>query len=182
MSELPAFPYHPDPIATGAVVASEKSCACCGRVRGYICAEPPFIEEELPEEAGICPWCVADGSAAERLGCAFVSHCSNFADGCPCSLEKRVQTELYERTPGFESWQGPSWLCHCGEPCEFHGEMTAERLVAVPDDAFDRSATANPLLDVWRDSRHEYRRASDIAIYEFRCRRCGVVLLDADAC
>ncbi|MEF9906118.1 CbrC family protein [Streptomyces sp. P9-A2] len=32
--ELPGFPYRPDPLATGAVVASSTTCLCCGRARG----------------------------------------------------------------------------------------------------------------------------------------------------
>ncbi|MER6069732.1 CbrC family protein [Streptomyces sp. NPDC001817] len=31
--ELPGFPYHPDPLATGAVVASSTTCLSCGRKR-----------------------------------------------------------------------------------------------------------------------------------------------------
>ena len=28
--ELPAFKYHPDPVATGSVLRSEAECCCCG--------------------------------------------------------------------------------------------------------------------------------------------------------
>ncbi|MEU2338226.1 CbrC family protein [Streptomyces sp. NPDC013172] len=31
--ELTGFPYHPDPLATGAVVASSTTCFCCERAR-----------------------------------------------------------------------------------------------------------------------------------------------------
>ncbi|WP_175969004.1 CbrC family protein [Burkholderia sp. BCC0322] len=27
---LPAFRYHPDPLATGSVICSDARCACCG--------------------------------------------------------------------------------------------------------------------------------------------------------
>ncbi|MFD9367154.1 CbrC family protein [Streptomyces sp. NPDC060020] len=43
MTELPAFPYHPDPMATGAVVRSEGTCARCGQARERALADrrPP---------------------------------------------------------------------------------------------------------------------------------------------
>ncbi|MCU9953286.1 CbrC family protein [Burkholderia pyrrocinia] len=32
---LPAFRYHPDPLATGSVIRSDARCMCCGDARGY---------------------------------------------------------------------------------------------------------------------------------------------------
>ncbi|REJ66450.1 MAG: hypothetical protein DWQ31_14945 [Planctomycetota bacterium] len=31
---LPVFKYHPDPLDTGAIAASDAICACCGQSRG----------------------------------------------------------------------------------------------------------------------------------------------------
>jgi len=67
--DLPRFTYHPDPIATGGVVAADTPCVCCGESRGYVYAGPVYAEEEYGHE--ICPWCIADGSAHERLGVIF---------------------------------------------------------------------------------------------------------------
>ena len=64
---LPAFRYHPDPISSGSIVASEKVCRCCGQNRGYIYAASVIAEEELDEK--ICPWCIVNGSAHSRLAC-----------------------------------------------------------------------------------------------------------------
>src|SRR5262245_3785253 len=33
--ELPAFTYHPDPVATGSVRASTNTCPSCGEQRGW---------------------------------------------------------------------------------------------------------------------------------------------------
>jgi Uncharacterised protein family (UPF0167) len=33
---LPVFRYHPDPVATGAIVAGSEPCVCCGRRTGRI--------------------------------------------------------------------------------------------------------------------------------------------------
>jgi uncharacterized protein CbrC (UPF0167 family) len=61
--QLPRFLYHPDPIATGSVVGSPVVCSCCGQLRALTYVGPVFAEDELEDE--LCPWCIADGSAAE---------------------------------------------------------------------------------------------------------------------
>ncbi|MEU3830449.1 CbrC family protein [Streptomyces sp. NPDC029080] len=53
MTELPAFPYHPDPIGTGAVVRSEAECASCGQARGYVYAGPVFAELQAFARPGL---------------------------------------------------------------------------------------------------------------------------------
>ena len=69
MSTLPTFRYHPDSIATGSVKPSDKECRSCGEARGYIYTSSVYAEESLDEE--ICPWCIADGSAAEKFDASF---------------------------------------------------------------------------------------------------------------
>ncbi|WP_230943349.1 CbrC family protein [Burkholderia cepacia] len=66
---LPAFRYHPDPLATGSVIRSDARCVCCGDARGYVYAGPVYAVDEYAQ--CICPWCIADGSAHARLGAAF---------------------------------------------------------------------------------------------------------------
>nr|WP_237539126.1 CbrC family protein [Streptomyces sp. SID486] len=53
VTELPAFPYHPDPIGTGAVVRSEAECASCGQARGYVYAGPVFAELQAFARPGL---------------------------------------------------------------------------------------------------------------------------------
>jgi uncharacterized protein len=40
--DLPVFRYHPDPIASGSIVASGAQCACCGARRGFIYTGPVY--------------------------------------------------------------------------------------------------------------------------------------------
>ena len=85
---LPAFRYHPDPVRSGSVVASDDPCACCGQARGYLYAGPLYGEET---EARVCPWCIADGTAHESLGAEFVDS-EAFAADTPDA----VVTEIVE--------------------------------------------------------------------------------------
>lgn len=66
---LPAFRYHPDPLATGSVIRSDARCVCCGDVRGDVYAGPVYAVDEY--EQCICPWCIADGSAHARSDASF---------------------------------------------------------------------------------------------------------------
>ena len=67
MSEqLPRFRYHPNPLATGAVKASDAICVCCGLSHGHIYGGPVYAVTVLDDS--LCPWCIADGSASAKLG------------------------------------------------------------------------------------------------------------------
>src|SRR6266480_2367057 len=66
---LPEFRYHPDPRATGVIVASEARCVACSRTRGFIYTGPVYAEQEFID--AFCPWCIADGTAARRFDAEF---------------------------------------------------------------------------------------------------------------
>ncbi|MFJ9673062.1 CbrC family protein [Streptomyces sp. NPDC101221] len=63
-ADLPFFRYHPDPLASGSIRASAESCACCGRSTGWIYTATFYSAQEV--SGRFCPWCIADGSAAQR--------------------------------------------------------------------------------------------------------------------
>ena len=104
--DLPTFAYHPDPIASGSIEKSDKTCRCCGKARGYIYPGPAYCEEDLDD--ALCPWCIADGSAHETFGASFTDE-AGFPDG----IAQNVIEEVAWRTPGFRSWQQGEWLT-CG--------------------------------------------------------------------
>lgn len=151
MSEaLPSFKYHPDPIATGSVEASAAPCRCCGRARGYLYVGPVYGSEDLHES--LCPWCIADGSAALTLG-------AEFADSRPLKLAgvpAPIVEEVHFRTPGYSSWQSEQWIVHCGDACEFHGRASA---VEISSAGMQRGQSAP---------------------FKFKCRHCGTLLFEQD--
>jgi len=116
MSEpFPDFPYHPDPRDTGSVEASDARCRACGLARGYIYAGPVFAVEELDNE--LCPWCIADGTAAERFDAEFTDTGVDVPDDVPAD----VIVQIARRTPGFSGLQQEHWLYHCGDGAAFLG-------------------------------------------------------------
>ncbi len=113
MSEiLPTFRFHPDPIRSGSVEPSANTCRCCGRARGHIYTGPAYCEKDLDE--ALCPWCIADGSAAKKFDASFTDS-AGFAQ----AITERAAEEIERRTPGFSAWQETRWLACCGEAAAF---------------------------------------------------------------
>jgi uncharacterized protein CbrC (UPF0167 family) len=122
-SALPQFRYHPDPLDTGSITESDAECARCGEKRGFIYAGPVYADGDF--EDALCPWCIADGSAARSLGATFVDS-EAFADDTPDA----VITEISERTPGFAAWQAEEWPSCCGDATAFLGPVGIAELRA----------------------------------------------------
>ena len=64
MSQLPSFRYNPDALSLGIIKKESTHCPVCDQQREYVYEGPFFAEEEVE---GICPWCIHDGSAAEKF-------------------------------------------------------------------------------------------------------------------
>lgn len=172
---LPDFPYHPDPVATGSVAAAERTCVCCGRARGYLYRGPVHAEADLAGR--ICPWCVADGSAARRYDAHFIG--DPIGDEVPLEVLLRVD----RHTPGYSAWQDPRWYFHCGDGAAFLGAVGAAELAAYPDAlAFLRGEIASwgwAVADIARYLAALHRDGQPTA-YLFRCRVCGAHLAHSD--
>ncbi|MFK0155099.1 CbrC family protein [Streptomyces sp. NPDC090493] len=166
---LPDFPYHPSPVATGSVTASDEACGCCGQQRGWICTGPVYAADD--PGTGICPYCIAFGTAAERHGASF----TDTVDG---DVPREVVGAILERTPGFAAWQSPYWLTHCGDGAAFLGRVGARELAAYPS-AVEHlrrewpAGQADGLLD-------SLDKDGSPTAYLFRCRACGIHLAYAD--
>jgi uncharacterized protein CbrC (UPF0167 family) len=166
--KLPEFRYHPDPLATGNVKPSKAVCRCCDQTREYIYAGPVYAIEDLDDE--ICPWCIADGSAAEKFD-------ATFADGHPLAeagLSDDIIEEVTRRTPGYTSWQQEVWLACCNDACEFHGDAPSVEVRALDGDDLDELLRALEWSPTdWPDVARGYEPGGDPAIYKFICRHCG---------
>lgn len=68
-ASLPLFRYHPDPLASGSIRAASETCACCKRDTGWIYTATFYTAQDV--SGRFCPWCIADGSAAERFAGEF---------------------------------------------------------------------------------------------------------------
>lgn len=164
-ASLPSFKYHPDPVASGAVVASDATCTSCGQSRGFVYTGPVFTELDDVQE--ICPWCIADGRGAERFQAEFTD---------PGASEevasKAAQEELGKRTPGYSAWQAPVWLEHCGDYCAYLGEPDAKTLKTLSKDLADDLHEIAELTDLEVEDILA-GEADALGMYLFRCLQCG---------
>ena len=62
---LPQFKYHPKPLETGAFEQDKTvECDCCEQQTSVYYSGPFYCVDEVEH---LCPWCIADGSAAEKF-------------------------------------------------------------------------------------------------------------------
>ncbi|MEU8541762.1 CbrC family protein [Streptomyces sp. NPDC048717] len=174
-TEPPFFRYHPDPVATGSIRESTEECACCHRRTGWIYGAVFYSAQDV--SGRFCPWCIADGSAAERFAGEFVD--TYGLDG----VDEENVREVTRRTPGFSAWQDPHWLVHCGDAAAFVGEADHTRLASHPE-ALDRLR-----VDLRMGGRHDPARLEEfltglgggVSAMLFRCLHCGTHLAYADS-
>ncbi len=174
MENLPEFRYHPDPVATGAIVASDGECECCGRRRGYTYASVVYCIDEVET---VCPWCIADGSLAVKFDASLNDDHPLVSAGLPSSIVEEVTA----RTPGYVSWQQDSWMSCCGDACEFHGDAPQGELQALDDAGLQRLADDSGFpLDALRTILPGYQPSGSPAFYKFVCRHCQGIRYNGD--
>lgn len=177
--DLPLFKYHKDPVKTGVVIKKNFKCVCCYQEREYAYTGPVYSTHNGLED-NICPWCIADGSAAKKFEAEFTTIPADinavYADGFDLK-------EFTERTPGYISWQEQEWLIHCGDICEFHGDFSKEDL---RKNAVEWKQYVSTTLGLGEQELEEIlahydpKKGVDPAFYKFVCRNCGVVLFHCD--
>lgn len=167
---LPSFRYHPDPLASGSIVPAETPCIICGQQRGYLYAVPAYGEAEDADD--ICPWCIADGGAHEKLGVTFVDE-ESLVDAVP----PEVVAEITCRTPGFASWQGEQWPACCDDATAFlmpagikeirrdHYEWEGLLMAHIVREMQITGGAASQLMEA-------LDRDSGPTAYAFQCRHC----------
>ena len=170
---LPIFRYHPDPIRSGVIAASPAVCKSCGQARGYIYTGPVYSEHDGLDD-GICPWCIADDSAATKFDAVFID-VNAIADAVPGA----VQRELARRTPGYQSLQESEWRACCGDAAAFIKQVDEKELMSR-EFPKSRSTLARYLIteqDMDSADASEFIQTlapdADHAAYLFKCLQCG---------
>ncbi len=85
-------------------------------VRGILYSGSIYTRAKIKN---LCPWCIADGSAAERFNASFFD--ADFCDetGESVVLPEHVHRAGFDRTIGFATFNPIGWWVHCGEPAEY---------------------------------------------------------------
>ncbi len=171
---LPSFKYHPDPIATGSIKPSDTECVCCHRARGYIYAGPVYAVEEYDE--CICPWCISDGSAHEKLDASFHNEEGIGGGGMWDDVSEEVVEAIACRTPGFSGWQQEQWWTHCGDAAQFLGRAGHDELAAAGSQAVEAIRESTGLEDgkKWQRLFKALDKDGSPTAYLFKCCKCGL--------
>jgi uncharacterized protein CbrC (UPF0167 family) len=177
--ELPRFRYHPDPLSTGSIVKSPALCVSCRKARRFIYTGPVYAADDLAEK--LCPWCIADGTAAQTWSASFTDVGADVPDGVPTT----VLDEIEHRTPSYLAWQQDHWMYHCADGCEFLGRAGHKQLAAMPAGAV--AAVAASVADYGWDEDETDAFVKDLdadavpTAYLFRCLHCGAYSAYCDA-
>lgn len=179
METLPTFRYHPDPLRSGSVVASPNMCRCCNRARGYVYTGPTYAEADNLDDH-ICPWCIADGSAAKRFEAVFVDE-EVFEDDLPAE----VIAEVTERTPSYSGWQQEEWPTCCDDAAAFItpvGYKELHRDFAELEDLVIEFVETE--LDLEGSDADKFLKKLNLDVgptaYIFRCLHCQDYLIHVD--
>jgi uncharacterized protein CbrC (UPF0167 family) len=175
---LPRFRYHPDPVATGMLVAREDFvCPVCSRSRPYAYVGP-YVSDSFGFENGdeICPWCIADGSAARGLNATFTT-ALYLSRQAQAEMSPEARAELEQRTPSFVCVQQERWLDHHGEAAAYLGEVGLDRFLELPPAAqfAVRECVGDDPRAAMRPTDFVQRLRADgdgPTVYLFRCLHC----------
>lgn len=109
MSPLPLFPYHRDPEASGSVRASDDACECCGKSPGILYDGVIYSQGDIKN---LCPWCIADGSAAKKFDAEFFD--AYFCDDemNEIAMPPEAYRDVFSRTIGFPTFNPIGWWVH----------------------------------------------------------------------
>jgi uncharacterized protein len=181
--DFPHFKYHPNAYKLELFKKSKKVCQCCNQVRGYIYDKSVYAIDDID---ALCPWCIADGSAAKKFDAEFIQNIEppNGDFTKPPTLDAAIIDELTHRTPGYVSWQGEYWLTHCNDGCEYHGDVQQNELLTLPEATISLFKQEHGYLfgsnETIADLNENYFPAGDMAIYKFVCQHCGFIRLHCD--
>lgn len=182
----PRFTYHPRAYELELIEQIDIECECCGQERGWIYSGSVYTTADVDN---VCPWCIADGSAHLKWDASF----SQDIEGVTIPGETQVDGASAEstdvvmhRTPGYRSWQGAVWKTHCGDVCEFHGDISNEELATLDT----RSEALFQQDHAWVFKNYgtltelsaHYSQQGGMSLYKFVCQHCGIVRIHADLC
>ena len=169
--KLPSFKYHPDPLGTGSITLSDTECVCCGLARGYVYRGPVYAIEEYDER--ICPWCIADGSARDKLGASFNDEAGIGGYGKWDKVAREVMEVIAYRTPGFSGWQQPRWWTHCGDGAKFLGVAGRDELLDAGEQAIEAIRSDMEMGNEWEAIFERLSKDGSPTAYLFQCLKCG---------
>lgn len=114
--ELPHFPYHRDPVASGSIRRSDGPCECCGESRGFLYDGVVYSTYRVEN---LCPWCISSGAAADKYDAEFFDAQFWDEEDEVVELPGHFHRAVFGCTIGFSTFNPIGWWVHCSEPAEY---------------------------------------------------------------
>ncbi|QFP75173.1 CbrC family protein [Deinococcus sp. AJ005] len=177
MSEvLPQFPYYADPVGDGRIVQQDIVCDVCEKPRNWAYVGSLYVPGGKPEF--LCPWCVADGSAAAKFQGGFQD--ADFSENASAESVAAVMRQ----TPRVVIWNPIFWPDHCDECCTYFGEFIPSEqpeLALRTDVLAEAQAIARGISEKWgAEDVLDCGERGSITLHLFQCRQCGTHKLSPD--
>ncbi|MBA4056203.1 MAG: hypothetical protein C0490_15920 [Marivirga sp.] len=173
MANIPDFKYNPNTIKLGIIKKEKTTCPVCEQNRDFVYTGPFFSADEVE---GICPWCIKDGSAAEKYQ-------GEFQDSASCDDVDKDEyiIELTTQTPGYSGWQQERWLSHCGDFCALKGYVGWTDIKDLKEElADDLSQIKSDYGLKQQDLENHLTNNGSMQGYLFQCLHCGKHRLTID--
>lgn len=171
--ELPKFKYHLNPIKSGVIAKEKTLCPVCKELKDYRYECKPYGNIDLE---GVCPWCIANGRAAEDYDVEF-----NDYYGYSNEVNEAQIEELIRRTPTYISWQTEHWMTHCHDFCAFVEYVGWGEIEYLYDELKE---DINEVCEEMQISLEEFKMSlfnnGDFQGYLFSCVHCGKHRLHID--
>ncbi|MDR0518063.1 MAG: CbrC family protein [Fibromonadaceae bacterium] len=180
---LPKFKYHPNPIETGAFKTGETvKCDCCEQETNIYYTGPFYSIDEIE---ALCPFCIANGKAAEKFDGDFQDSCSiekilpNINEPNMVNIQG-AEEEVCKRTPGYSGWQQEVWLSHCGDLCAFIGYVGWDEIKDKLSDFVDLETDCKKIGKMPVEELPKYLNNDSCRGYLFQCLYCKKYRLHYD--
>lgn len=173
MADVPEFKYNPNAVVLGIIKKEKTTCPVCRQDRDYVYQGPFYSVEDVK---GICPWCIKDGSAANKFD-------GEFQDAASCdSVDKQEYViELTKRTPGYSGWQQERWLSHCGDFCALENYVGWKEIKDFQEELEDDLTEIKTDYGLTQEQLEEYLVThGSMQGYLFKCIHCGKHRLTID--
>lgn len=174
MTSLPEFKYNPNAYTLKLIKKEAITCSCCGLQKDYV-YDGPFYS--VNERTPICPWCIKDGSAAEKFEGEFYGDVFNEEVTNEAAID-----ELLHRTPGYNAMQQEVWLTHCKDFGAFKGYVVWKDIASLQEELKD---DLKQIKDDYDFSQEDLEKTlvtgSSLQGYLFQCLHCKKHRLAVDA-
>jgi uncharacterized protein CbrC (UPF0167 family) len=118
--EKPYFRFYPECYNDGTLKQSNQMCLVCGAHSNWMYTGNIY---SICNDAPVCSACIAEDSLRKRFGDSFTFFDIEFSD----EVDRIVEAEILQLTPGFPMFNPITWPVRKGTPLVYLGIGDEER-------------------------------------------------------